>query len=68
MGIVENMRATIDGREYEAEVEIFSSEPQIEDGYVIDIIKTNPPTPVELKKKVYEIFHSLVLKIARKDG
>ena len=69
MGIVQTMKAEVDGTEYEAEVEIFSAEPQVEEGYVLDIMKTSPVTPAELKAKVYDVFHSLVLKLAAKgDG
>ena len=61
------VNAVVEGVDYQAQVEVHPSHPEIENGYVLDIIKTSPEVlEKSVKQKIYEICHDIVLKLSRK--
>ena len=59
------VNAIVEGVDYQAQVEVHPSHPEIEEGYVLDIIKTSPEVlEKSVREKIYDICHDIVLKIA----
>ena len=59
----------VDEVDYEARIEVHPTHPEIENGYVLDIIRTSPEVPSkDVKQRIYEICHDIVLKLVRKRG
>lgn len=65
MGHVAEFTVPLNGRHIRAKVEVFSSEPQIEEGFVLDIIKIEPAIMPNEKQKLYDLLHNEVSRAER---